>query len=1037
MKKKLKKSFSYYLVYKSKFPRKRKNIEWKFFFIKNSSLIGPENRRKSSLYQTGQKIIPHKIKRISRNSFQLKELYQTEVKKVQLSVLSPMKIRSLCLRQSTEGFLIGRIWNARTVKYKTLRPIPGGLFCERAFGSSQRGICSCKRSQWRIYPKFPKKLRRLEICYCLNCSSQTIYHTKNQNLDKLKFSFYWKFFSFFEKSNSLKVRFFSPSSRKFYKKGIDIVQFSLLFNQRQIKKIRLNEIICKCGKIKLSINWFFSVFRVCRFCLSSTRFPFYGKITTYWFSKSKENFNLNNDRQEDEKFTLIDLVSSEYQPGFCTCGRTSTEVSWEDTVFCGCCGNEISIELLPRRYTLGYLPLSIPVAHFWYYYYEPRPLPRLTNFSRRLFIMLLHCERVVAEHAFIILNTKNQSYFSSEFWPKKHFTNFFPNYKSNFSGLEKFPTSKISSGRKKLALKTKKYYSNVVDLRNQKTESFIFPWYCLYRDTPFLQDFKRGKRESLEILNKILIRFPKNTDYLFRIYKKLSFCQNRDKTYTMKEKLGAEFQISGLFLYPKRTGGELIFNRLQILNRKDWCFQAYQRLKSLRKEIEIVERESSQTINKKFIYYSIIKVRHKILLRIRIMVELNRSQIDLHWLILQSIPVLPPDLRPILSLGNEKIIVADINILYQRVIERNIRVAQRRRLTRFYKNHYKRDLYYHERLLQESLSCLFENNIKEKRGRKDSKKRLYKSLAEVLKGKRGRFRNNLLGKRVNYSGRSVIVSGPELALHQCGLPREIILILFQPFLIRFLVGRVQNGKKIQTRFQARQFIEEQTNYRWGRRKEVLAGFPVLLNRAPTLHRFGFQAFQPQLISQRVIQLHPLSCSGFNADFDGDQIAVHVPLSPHARSEAWRLIIPGSHFFSPATSDLIFRPSQDIILGTYYLTTRRAFFSIFRSFHHLPGFVKNKKLINIKKKWKAPIFFFKKEEIVTIFEKGSLGLEQFVWIYVKKIIVDYEDEIFIYERRLNKTGIEQKSSLWHWETNTSVNILIRRIVGRIIFSYIFF
>jgi hypothetical protein len=310
-------------------------------------------------------------------------------------------------------------------------------------------------------------------------------------------------------------------------------------------------------------------------------------------------------------------------------------------------------------------------------------------------------------------------------------------------------------------------------------------------------------------------------------------------------------------------------------------------------------------------------------------------------------------------------------------------------------------------------------------------------LAEVLKGKRGRFRNNLLGKRVNYSGRSVIVSGPELALHQCGLPREIILVLFQPFLIRFLVGQVKNGKKIQTRFQARKFIEDQTDERWCRRKKVLSGFPVLLNRAPTLHRFGFQAFQPQLICQRVIHLHPLSCSGFNADFDGDQIAVHVPLSPYARSEAWRLIIPGSHFFSPATSDAIFIPSQDIILGTYYLTTRRAFFSIFRSFYYLPGFVKNRKLIGVKKTWTTPLFFLQKEEVIEIFEKGNLQLDQLIWVQVQKSMVDYDQNLFTYERRVNKDLKEQKSSLWHWETSESKNILLRSQVGRIIFSYLFF
>jgi DNA-directed RNA polymerase beta' subunit len=586
-------------------------------------------------------------------------------------------------------------------------------------------------------------------------------------------------------------------------------------------------------------------------------------------------------------------------------------------------------------------------------------------------------------------------------------------------------------------IKIEKYYSNTLNVNVSEIEVLTFPWYIFYRDNPFVQNFEKNTKENLELFSELLINKPKIEDDILFLYRKLRKKSKFLNSKNIKEKLGIRYQTYWLFKQPTRTGSELIFNRLQTFNKKNWCLQAQQRLKRLKKQIVIIEKQNSLDKNERFVYRNLIKIRNKIFIRIRILTEINFAKIKPHWLILQCLPILPPDLRPILSLDEEKIIVADINTLYQRVIDRNKRVAQRRRLRRFYKNHHVRDLYYHERLLQEALSCLFENTIKRKRGEKESKKREYKSLAEALKGKRGRFRNNLLGKRVNYSRRSVIVSRPEIAMHQCGLPCEIILTLFQPFFIRSLLGQIQNGKKIYTSFQARKFIEQQTDETWIRRKQILHGFPVLLNRAPTLHRFGFQAFQPQLVHKQAIQLHPLSCSGFNADFDGDQIAVHVPLSPNARAEAWRFIIPGSHFFSPANSEIIFIPSQDIILGTYYITTRRAIFSVFYSFYYLPGFVKNKKLIINKKKWKSQLLFLQKEEVADIFEKNILQLDQFIWLYIKNPKINCIDEFIIYEIRLNKNREEQKSSLRYWEILNPHIILFRTIVGQVIFSYLFF
>ena len=231
-----------------------------------------------------------------------------------------------------------------------------------------------------------------------------------------------------------------------------------------------------------------------------------------------------------------------------------------------------------------------------------------------------------------------------------------------------------------------------------------------------------------------------------------------------------------------------------MFHHKNWKEQAKRRLKRLKKDVEIFEKQELLNKNERLKFRSLIQIRNQILIRLRILTEIKWAYLKPHWLILQCLPILPPNLRPILSLNERKVIVADINTLYQRVIERNDRVAQRRRLARFHGRFSTRDLRYYGCLLQETLECLFENSAQGKRREKDSKQRIYKSLAEVLKGKRGRFRNNLLGKRVDYSGRSVIISGPEMNLHQCGLPHEIVIVLFQPFLIRFLVGHTMNGK---------------------------------------------------------------------------------------------------------------------------------------------------------------------------------------------------------------------------------------------------
>jgi DNA-directed RNA polymerase subunit beta' len=282
------------------------------------------------------------------------------------------------------------------------------------------------------------------------------------------------------------------------------------------------------------------------------------------------------------------------------------------------------------------------------------------------------------------------------------------------------------------------------------------------------------------------------------------------------------------------------------------------------------------------------------------------------WMVLECIPVIPPDLRPLVLLDSGNFATSDLNDLYRRIINRNNRLKKLVDL-----NAPEVIIRNEKRMLQQSVDALFDNN-RCKRPVLGSSNRPLKSLTDMIKGKQGRFRENLLGKRVDYSARSVIVVGPELRLHQCGLPKKIALELFQPFIIRRLkeLGHADTIKS------AKKMLERKAEEVWDILEEVIKNHPVLLNRAPTLHRMGIQAFEPVLIEGNAIRIHPLVCKGFNADFDGDQMAVHLPLSIEAQVEATVLMMSTNNIFSPANGQPIISPSQDIVMGCYYLTATR-------------------------------------------------------------------------------------------------------------------
>src|SRR6059036_173743 len=307
-----------------------------------------------------------------------------------------------------------------------------------------------------------------------------------------------------------------------------------------------------------------------------------------------------------------------------------------------------------------------------------------------------------------------------------------------------------------------------------------------------------------------------------------------------------------------------------------------------------------------------VQKRKKIVKRLKVIEAFLKSGNQPDWMILEVVPVIPPELRPLVPLDGGRFATSDLNDLYRRVINRNNRLKRLMDLKApeiIIRNE--------KRMLQEAVDALFDNG---RRGRviTGPNNRPLKSLSDTLKGKQGRFRQNLLGKRVDYSGRSVIVVGPYLKLHQCGLPKKMALELFKPFILRKLEERgIASSIKA-----AKKFVEKERPEVWDILEDVIKEHPVLLNRAPTLHRLGIQAFEPILVEGKAIKIHPLVCTAFNADFDGDQMAVHVPLSPEAQIEASVLMLSSNNILSPANGQPIAVPSQDIVLGCYYLTKEK-------------------------------------------------------------------------------------------------------------------
>ena len=682
---------------------------------------------------------------------------------------------------------------------------------------------------------------------------------------------------------------------------------------------------------------------------------------------------------------------------------------------------------------MGYIQLVSPVVHIWYLKGRPSYISILLNFSRKKTESLIYCAETFSE----IFNTHN---FES-YW-KEQFRNLPIDWVDQNSWLE-HKLQKLKSQHQEnrnhnlLDCQTfifqqfskKQFYRKEVFFRKKFLIKFVGNFFKFFKNIHLEKLFWSRQNPNLNfyngnILNTVHKDFPTYQIY----YQKKMFFNSLTKFFLISDYQLNYFCLDKHFCFSTHHQCFLfsIFIR-NFLFKKDTLNPHYQKKKqSSKNALKFLKITGSypiflllKTLSEKFLnykYLSIVQLERQIrilliennikshffekirlLQRLKIIRCFRQTKNKPAWMVLSILPVLPPDLRPILQLNNDQIAISDLNKLYQKVLFRN------RRLQRLLNDLYIQnmdEMQYAQRLLQESVDALIENSKSGHQQSQTSNNRPLKSLSDMLKGKKGRFRQNLLGKRVDYSGRSVIIVGSNLKLYECGLPKEMAIELFQPFLLRRLIIR----KKAKTILGAKKLIQQLNSSIWPILKEVLKNHPILLNRAPTLHRLSIQAFQPKLVEGKAIILHPLVCTSFNADFDGDQMAVHVPLSFESRAEAWKLLWSLNNFISPATGQPILLPSQDIVLGSSYLTLKTK-----KTFHEIYYHLNSQKLFDKDLILKIRQLSF--NEIQQIFNKLQVEpipqFHQSLWIFWDKYFeTDYKIQNLL-EIKLNKFGQFQK------------------------------
>ena len=573
-------------------------------------------------------------------------------------------------------------------------------------------------------------------------------------------------------------------------------------------------------------------------------------IREWSFGEVKKPETINYRTLKPEKDGLFDeKIFGPTRDWECYCGKYK-RVRFKG-IICERCGVEVTRAKV-RRERMGHIELAAPVTHIWYFKGVPSRLGYLLDLAPK------DLEKVIYFAAYMITVVDTEA--REEDMPQ----------------LEK----KLANDRKKIETRR----DNDLDVRTKKLESDL----AELEAEDAKSDVKRKVRESAEReLKSIRDRSERELDRLESVWTRFKNLKVQDL-----------------------EGDENLYREMR--DRYGMYFKGDMGAAAIKHRLETFDLETEHKMLTDLSENGKGAKKTRAIKRLKVVNAFLTTSNKPASMVLDCVPVIPPDLRPMVQLDGGRFATSDLNDLYRRVINRNNRLKRLADLgaPEIIVNNEKR-------MLQEAVDALFDNG---RRGRPVTGpgNRALKSLSDMLKGKQGRFRQNLLGKRVDYSGRSVIVVGPQLKLHQCGLPKQMALELFKPFVMKRLVdlNHAQNIKS------AKRMVERARPVVWDVLEEVIAEHPVLLNRAPTLHRLGIQAFEPQLVEGKAIQIHPLVCTAFNADFDGDQMAVHLPLSAEAQAEARILMLSSNNILSPANGRPITSPTQDMVLGLYYLTMVR-------------------------------------------------------------------------------------------------------------------
>lgn len=627
----------------------------------------------------------------------------------------------------------------------------------------------------------------------------------------------------------------------------------------------------------------------------------------------------------------------------CSCGKYK-RIRYKG-VICDRCGVEVT-KSITRRERMGHIELACPVSHVWYFKGIPSPLSLLLNISPRNLEKILYFapdrrREQLYEIKEIGDSTENDSfgdYFESKIITETEFR-IHKTYNSNFDAELLYRVNQLKIFPHKAG--------EIITAERLEELQGIFGklFFTVELNLPYepsvILDDENDLEEGIEDLEPDEIKEEKEEEIPEIIHLDESPEQDSANTYKIIEIDGLISESKLTLLaeqepgLPKRTSmakqtieescyviinpgetshkvGDIILElEKRLYSHYDSDFRAEIGAEAIKNLLKNINLDSLNMELREELKHSSGQKAKKMIKRLQIIEAFRKSHGKPEWMILDVLPVIPPDLRPMVQLEGGRFATSDLNDLYRRVINRNNRLKRLLELSApdiIIKNE--------KRMLQEAVDALINNG---RRGHAvlGAGNRPLKSLSDLLEGKKGRFRQNLLGKRVDYSGRSVIVVGPKLKLDQCGIPKKMALELFKPFVMHHLVKR-KLAHNIKT---AKKLIEQESPEIWNILQEIVEDRPVLLNRAPTLHRLGIQVFKPVLVEGNAIQLHPLACPAFNADFDGDQMAVHVPLSTEAQTEAEMLMLATNNVLSPANGIPIALPSQDIILGCYYLTMK--------------------------------------------------------------------------------------------------------------------